>query len=69
MLCRGANSGTFFPFNATETTLWKYFCFTVLHMGLYVKMELAGKNAAGLKLPVTIPNVIDFQQESQMRAV
>ena len=40
-----------------------------LHIVLYVKMELAGKNAAGLKLPVTISNVTDFQQESQVGAV
>lgn len=28
MLFRGANSGTFFPLNATETALGKYFCFS-----------------------------------------
>lgn len=35
-------------------------------MVLYVKMGLTGKNAAGLKLPVTVSNVTDFQQEFQV---
>lgn len=42
---------------------WGNISVSVLHMVLYVKMELAGKKAAGLKLPVTISNVTDFQQK------
>lgn len=37
-------------------------------MVLYVKMELAEEKAAVLKLPVTISNLIVFQQESQAGA-